>query len=285
MLTFSFIQTLLACVPLCDATTTTSDASGGDMSASLPPVPSYLKSASRATSVEEMVLADESASAGGAAMDCGKELTDAEMKEQDAQLYQTCWRVSSDVSSWSIELLKRLLPLVEFYASKGAGLAAMLKHASSYMVMVMIQLFEQMSASKPLHAKARGLVFEWVTGVYLPDGAKPIAHLMSALARSRPVEVLEMMVPHLHGKMTSDGGRKLGDLSDGEMAWNLRLLDGCVRRTGTALLVHKSKIEQILSLTLDHDDKKVRKTACKLLRHTLQSLLQHYTLESESYKS
>ena len=33
---------------------------------------------------------------------------------------------------------------------------------------------------------------------------------------------------------------------------------------------------------MDHDDKKVRKTACKLLRHTLQSLLQHYPSDSRS---
>ena len=89
-----------------------------------------------------------------------------------------------------------------------------------------------------------------------------MAYLCESLSAARPTQTLADLVPSFSALADSSSFRTL--------AWRTRILAGTVRYAGPGLLPHLPKIVPVLTATLEHEDKDVRKAGGKLLRRALQ---------------
>jgi hypothetical protein len=258
MITLSFALTVFKCLAIADASDEGCSPPGDAELALLPPLPPYYK---HRTSEE---------GGGGIGAESAKEL------------YVECWRASSSVAIYAMELLDRMLQVVVFYAEKQAtGLSQIMKYVSSYIEFTAVTLLTQLSPA--LQKKALGKIAAWVGNLFMPDGAKLIAKFIGAITLALPGPSLDLLVPQVMSKLMDKKGGIDAGLSQKEIVWQLRILDGAVRKSGVAALAHEPKLNAVLALTLQHSEhKKVRKAASKLLRHLLKALLTTYPTESRS---
>ena len=85
-------------------------------------------------------------------------------------------------------------------------------------------------------------------------------------------QALRKIVPALCSMMVCDD--KLV-LSDGETAYWLHLLGHALRRAGGESLVYRKEIEEVLSLTLTHEERPVYKQAQKVLPLMSEHMSKH----------
>jgi len=144
----------------------------------------------------------------------------------------------------------------------------------------------------------------------LPDAVKDASYLCECLAMASPTATLLLFLgpPGDTGEGRGGGrGDRLLPSSQAEMeamaprtlAWRTRLMAGMVRFSGPALLPYllpylpegggkvdgggRMSLPSLLSYTLEHSDKAVRKAGGKLFRRALQALLEIYPTDYHSY--
>ncbi|CAM9930549.1 unnamed protein product, partial [Phaeothamnion confervicola] len=157
-------------------------------------------------------------------------------------------------------------------AGGGGGFASMMGAAGGHMDLALSygifalarSLFFQMDAEALRHACRH--VAAWVAGGVHPHAAKSASLVLSQLGTVAPTEAAAALMPVLAG------GGGLAAVSAREAAWRLRLLAGLTSGAGPALPLHAAALTAALRTGLASDDRRVRKAACKLLRHALLAL-------------
>ncbi|CAM9407636.1 unnamed protein product [Chrysoparadoxa australica] len=106
----------------------------------------------------------------------------------------------------------------------------------------------------------------------LPDAAKDAAALLDGCTRANPQASMTIFFGPLRAGLT--------EASEPTLVWRLRLLSGLVKRAGPSIVQEAAGLEHCISLGLLHRSKRVVKTACKLLRHTLHALCEVYPIDT-----
>lgn len=136
------------------------------------------------------------------------------------------------------------------------GLAALIRLTSR-------RFFNAMDPT--MHATATAKVINFVTSHTLPDAAKECAYLLETCCFIRPETALKTVIPALTDINPATAPART-------LAWRLRLLAGAVRRSFGAVVPYLPKLVPLITASIDHEDKVVRKSGGKLLRRCLQAL-------------
>lgn len=119
-----------------------------------------------------------------------------------------------------------------------------------------------------LTKQARHKVRAFLRNHTLPDAVKDTAYMVECLAAAAPGPTLKELGP---GLLLPDAAEAAA-LPARTLAWRTRLLANAARFSGAALLPYlaPTAIPALLALTLEHEEKDVRKAGGKLLRRCLQ---------------
>jgi hypothetical protein len=209
-------------------------------------------------------------------------------------------RVSAALEDWAPMFLEKTLRVAEMAAEymggsgekkkakgKGGGGHSMEAYVAAMLHNTLLQFFAQMSA--PMHEAAAKKLFDYACCSFKPAATKQIAGILGTLSMAQPAATLKRFLPHLLRTLNvaenatgASPGAFPADMSEGEVVWNVRLVDGVVRKGGAHLLPYKGRLAALLQTCLSHAAKKVRKAGGKLLRHSLLALLGYYPSDYRS---
>ncbi|KDO35269.1 hypothetical protein SPRG_00116 [Saprolegnia parasitica CBS 223.65] len=181
------------------------------------------------------------------------------------------WATGDTLEAWVLQLLDRLFVLFKQQEKPDVAkdsnedkfqIGAHLQHVATL-------LFAQLSPS--LYTLALRRVVDFVAATYIPTAGKLIAGFLAAVVAPHPHQSLpQLLVPAMEAALS-------GALTESELAWQLRVVDGCVKSTvGTALLPFHSKLKAVVSASGVHESPKIVKLGCKILRHVLSRLTSVY---------
>ena len=111
-----------------------------------------------------------------------------------------------------------------------------------------------------------------------PTAAKDASLLCQAVAAARLGDVTSPGLDALVPLLTDD----LSHHSTKTVAYRLRCLAGAVRAASHAVVKHHIPISAAIDFALSSDDRHLFKTGCKLLRHTLSTLVESYPIAADS---
>ncbi|KAF0689101.1 Aste57867_19373 [Aphanomyces stellatus] len=210
-------------------------------------------------------------------------LTTRYIQDLNAQLFsprtlpdnvdEVLWRLGAALESWVLVLLDRLFALLRNQdkpkTAKGTKSDDTFQ-IGSHMQMVLNQLFVQLSP--PLYKVALQRVVDFLQSTFLLNAGKAVAGLVRAVTGPSPeLAIQKILLPAVASVLTSKS------LSEQELMWQLRLIDGVIQRTsGTFLHPLQDQLKKILALTTAHSNAKVVKLGCKILRHCLVRLTGTY---------
>ncbi|EQC30750.1 hypothetical protein SDRG_11510 [Saprolegnia diclina VS20] len=181
------------------------------------------------------------------------------------------WATGDALEAWVLQLLDRLFVLFKQQEKPDVAkdsnedkfqIGAHLQHVATL-------LFAQLSPS--MYTLALRRVADFVAATYIPTAGKLVAGFLAAVVAPHPNQSLpQLLVPAMDRVLG-------GALTESELAWQLRLVDGCVKSTvGTALLPFHSKLKAVVSASGVHESPKIVKLGCKILRHVLARLTSVY---------
>ena len=196
---------------------------------------------------------------------------------------------SSALSDWVLEFLERVFSLLratgerEKTGKTASGVAT--RHSSADVQQArnfsrvlkecLLQTFASMDDG--VHQLAVKSIARFLSEETLPDAAKDASFLCLAVASARIKKDgtvsspgMDALVPILMDELEHHSNKTL--------VYRLRCLAGCVRSCGMSILKHKDDINKAIDFALSSKDKHVFKTGCKLLRHTLSTLSESYSL-------
>ncbi len=198
---------------------------------------------------------------------------------------------SSALSDWVLEFLDRIYDTLratgerEKIGSNASGVAV--RHSSADVQVArnfsrvlkecLMQTFSSMD--EEVHKLAVKSVKRFISEETLPNAAKDTSYLCLAACSARIKDGqavspgLNALVPILMDELEHHSNKTV--------VYRLRCLSGAVRACGLAILEHKDSIKKAIDFALSSKDKHVYKTGCKLLRHTLSTLCESYSLTSE----
>jgi len=197
---------------------------------------------------------------------------------------------SSALSDWVLEFLDRIYDTLratgerEKVGSNASGVAV--RHSSADVQVArnfsrvlkecLVQTFASMDDE--VHKLAVKSVARFLSEETLPNAAKDSSFLCLAACSARikggkaVSPGLNALVPILMDELEHNSNKTV--------VYRLRCLSGAVRSCGLAILEHKDSIKKAIDFALSSKDKHVYKTGCKLLRHTLSTLCESYSLAS-----
>ena len=188
------------------------------------------------------------------------------------------------LSDWALEFLDRIFELLrasgdrEKKAKRSSGVASrhtsadvqQARNFSRVLKETLSQLFSSMD--NETHVLAIRTVYKFLEEETLPSAAKDASLLCQAVAASRTGEVispgLDLLIPLLCDDLSSHSMKTV--------TYRLRCLSGAVRSASHSVVKHRQMISAAISFALQSDDRHLFKTGCKLLRHTLTTLVEAY---------
>ena len=188
------------------------------------------------------------------------------------------------LSEWSLQFLDRIFELLrasgdrEKKAKRSSGVASrhtsvdvqQARNFSRVLKETLSQLFASMDDET--HTLAIRTVYKFVEEETLPSAAKDVSLLCQAMAASRYGEVispgLDALIPLLCDDLSSHSLKTV--------TYRLRCLSGAVRSASHSVVKHRQMISAAITFALQSDDRYLFKTGCKLLRHTLTTLVESY---------
>lgn len=192
------------------------------------------------------------------------------------------------MSDWALEFLERVYGLLRASGerektSKRTGVAS--RHSSADVQQArnfsrvlkecLMQVFASMDDET--HQLATRSVIQFLREETLPTASKDASYLCQAVAAARfhtGKSGLDELIPLL----TDD----LSHHSTKTVTYRLRCLAGAVRSASHDVVKHRESISDSISFALSSDDRHLFKTGCKLLRHTLSTLVESYPLSSDA---
>ncbi len=139
--------------------------------------------------------------------------------------------------------------------------------------------FNQLSPE--LHERCAKKIFNFISTEFLINAKKNIGHMCSSLSLASPKMTLELFVPMLYDKVVDANG-KMRNLTDTETQWYVHILSKVIYQTGSDLLAYSDKLIHIIELTYRSEEKKIVKSAGKLLKNVIKSLTSFYTRDIRS---
>jgi len=195
---------------------------------------------------------------------------------------------SSALSDWVLEFLDRIYDTLratgerEKVGNNASGVASrhssadvqVARNFSRVMKECLMQTFSSMDDE--VHKLAVNSVKRFLSEETLPNAAKDTSYLCLAACSAR-VEGGQSVSPGLNAlvPILMD---ELEHNSNKTVVYRLRCLSGAVRSCGVAIIKHKDSIKKAIDFALRSKNKHVYKTGCKLLRHTLSTLCESYSL-------
>jgi hypothetical protein len=195
---------------------------------------------------------------------------------------------SSALSDWVLEFLDRIYDTLratgerEKVGNNASGVAS--RHSSADVQVArnfsrvlkecLMQTFSAMDSK--VHKLAVNSVKKFLSEETLPNAAKDTSYLCLAACSAR-IEGGDAISPGMDAlvPVLMD---ELENHSNKTVVYRLRCLSGAVRSCGVAIIKHKKSIKKAIDFALRSKDKHVYKTGCKLLRHTLTTLCESYSL-------
>lgn len=201
------------------------------------------------------------------------------------ELYEALERTAGFISAWVPRVMESLFKLVENLEapSKGnsAGNGLLGKLAGQFEVAMLFSLsrcvwslFERMDDKA--HKQATLQLANLISEKCLSDAVKKVALFVEACVDTRNDAALQVLMPRLMDGLPgfSTGNKK--ELATREIVWRLRLLAAACKHGGNSLVLYEDPLVKILEVCYQHEDKKIRKNARKLLRHLLTGLVECY---------
>jgi hypothetical protein len=195
---------------------------------------------------------------------------------------------SSALSDWVLEFLDRIYDTLratgerEKVGNNASGVASrhssadvqVARNFSRVMKECLMQTFSSMDDK--VHKLAVNSVKRFLSEETLPNAAKDTSYLCLAACSAR-VEGGQSVSPGMNAlvPILMD---ELEHNSNKTVVYRLRCLSGAVRSCGVAIVNHKDSIKKAIDFALRSKNKHVYKTGCKLLRHTLSTLSESYSL-------
>jgi hypothetical protein len=226
-------------------------------------------------------------------------LPDSSLLKQGSDVSDLDFRLLVDeaafaLSDWVLEFLDRVYALLratgerEKAGKTASGVAnrhssADVQQARNFSRVLKECLIQTFAAMDPeIHKSAVQSVARFLEEETLPSAAKDTSLLCQATCSAR--------VNPQTGEVSSPGLDALvpvllDDLehhSNKTITYRLRCLAGAVRACGLGIKKHKKEITRAIEFALLSKDKHVHKTGCKLLRHTLSTCCESYTLACDT---
>jgi Proteasome-substrate-size regulator, mid region/Domain of unknown function (DUF3437) len=197
---------------------------------------------------------------------------------------------ASAMSDWALEFLERVFGLLrasgerEKTAKRASGVASRHSSADVHQALnfsrvlkeCMVQVFAAMD--DVTHQLAVRTVAKFLEEETLPTASKDAALLCQAAAASRSGDALSPGLDELVPLLTDD----LSHHSTKTVTYRLRCLAGAVRSASHGVVKHRVPISNAITFALSSDDRHLFKTGCKLLRHTLSTLVEAYPISSDA---
>ncbi|OQR81092.1 hypothetical protein ACHHYP_16784 [Achlya hypogyna] len=186
------------------------------------------------------------------------------------------WRHGEAIEAWVLQLLDRLFVL---FRQQEQPTTAKASHEDKFQIGAHLQqvihlLFAQLSP--PLYARAVRRVADFVATTFVPTAGKLLAGVIAGCTPPAPALALPLLLVPACDRVLSQAA-----LSEGELCWQLRVVDGSVRlAAGPSLLPHAARLQAVVAKASAHSSPRVVKLACKILRHVLNRLTHTYQLDS-----
>lgn len=194
------------------------------------------------------------------------------------------------MSDWSLAFLERVFGLLrssgerEKTAKSASGVASrhssadvhQARNVSRVLKECVIQVFSSMDDAT--HQLAVRIVTKFLEEETLPTAAKDASLICQAAAASRSGNELSPGLDELVPLLTDD----LSHHSTKTVTYRLRCLAGAVRCASHGVMKHRVSISSAISFALNSDDRHLFKSGCKLLRHTLSTLVESYPISSDA---
>lgn len=197
------------------------------------------------------------------------------------------------MSDWALDFLERIFGLLrasgerEKTSKRTSGVAT--RHSSAdvhqarnfsrVLKETLLQVFAGMD--KETYQLGVRAVAKFLEEETLPTASKDASLLCQAVAAARLGEAvspgLDALVPLLTDCLSHHSTKTV--------AYRLRCLAGAVRYAGHGVVEHQSAITEAIRFSLSSDDRHLFKTGCKLLRHTLATLVEAYAIAADSRPS
>ncbi|KAL6049427.1 Proteasome activator complex subunit 4, partial [Balamuthia mandrillaris] len=187
-------------------------------------------------------------------------------------------------ANWTLEFLDRVFTILTLQGDsfdKGSSKTLDIEGSISLIIVITTQfLFQQ--ASDEIHELALDHIYRFVFSSMPMHSLKYVADMVTAATTGKAKKALSMFIPRLHTLLVYDQDDSSKWLSVSELRWYLRITAAVVRVAAEELLPFRNQLIDILTNTLQHNDKQVFKSAGKLLRYTLQVLTTVYQVEKRS---
>lgn len=125
-------------------------------------------------------------------------------------------------------------------------------------------------------------VFTFATNSLLVNAKKNVGHMCGAAVYTRPEKALKLFVPTLFDRLVDNTTGKLRNLTTQELSYFLYLLSQVVFCSGAELLKYRHKLNKVIELTWDHEEKPVVKGCGKLIRNILRTCTFYYSKDLRS---
>lgn len=197
---------------------------------------------------------------------------------------------TSAMSDWALDFLERIFGLLrasgerEKTGRRVSGVAS--RHSSAdvhqarnfsrVLKETLLQVFSGMD--EETHRLCVRTVVKFLEEETLPTASKDASLLCQAAAAARLGDVISPGLDSLVPVLTDD----LYHHSTKTVAYRLRCLAGAVRSASHGVVKHRAAISGAISFALSSDDRHLFKTGCKLLRHTLSTLVESYPLAADA---
>lgn len=205
-----------------------------------------------------------------------KSLADGDVDMENAQLPE-CVQFFED---WCIQFLDKIFVVLSHQSAPKKDASNASDTISPNMFWSICDLFFH-QLSPELHQRCSKKIFNFISTEFLINAKKNIGHMCAAMSYSNPKSTLELFIPMLYDKIVETDG-KMKHLTDTETQWFVHILSKVILFTGPEILVYKDKIVHILELTHQSEEKKIVKSAGKLLKNVLRSLTSYYANDIRS---
>eukprot|EP00047_Mylnosiga_fluctuans_P011818 m.22942 g.22942 ORF g.22942 m.22942 type:complete len:1805 (-) comp3830_c0_seq1:81-5495(-) len=185
------------------------------------------------------------------------------------------------------QLLDRVLEVLESQVAASEKHFSVEESVSLFVRLLAQNVFQQVSPAILTHVWEK--LFLWVSTHTVLVAAKAIGHMCASVCRinaaaadkfipwlcRRILDVVESQPHFLAGDANEN-------VADEQLLWWLHLLARICRRSGDAVLAHRSSIMAVIGAAMPTASKAVSKLAGKLLRHAIRSLVAIYPLSIKS---